>query len=92
MSQTLQTKAAPNSDENGYYSLPQESLAVEEGGEVTDATSRSCRTPSMRDAMIRPVLFAALNYVNLAMLDIAYFSIAMVFYAVCHFLIITTTT
>ncbi|KAF8305055.1 MFS general substrate transporter [Clavulina sp. PMI_390] len=44
--------------------------------------SRKIKEPSMRELLTRPIIISILNYGSLALLDIAYFSIMTVFFAV----------
>lgn len=81
-------KSSPNIVHAEYESLAQEpstplaSHDEEERPELPPTPLSSRSTPSMRAVLVRPVLFAVLNYASLALLDIAFFSINTVFFAV----------
>lgn len=80
--QTLTPQSKSKKPRGGYESLAQEdglSLALED-----DVHKTVYRAPEIRDVLVRPVLAAVLNYGTLAILDIAYFAIITVFFAVSH--------
>lgn len=85
---TLEVKSIPVHGHGDYQPLDQDpSVEVDEerGGErplKVKEPSGPESLPSIRAVFVRPVLAAVLNYGTLAMLDIAYFSIATVFFAV----------
>lgn len=50
------------------------------------------RKPTLRDVLIRPVIYAAINYALLGFLDIAVFALATVFFAVSSDFIVDSVT
>ncbi|KAF8305059.1 MFS general substrate transporter [Clavulina sp. PMI_390] len=74
---------APSTDHGDYEALPQDS-PIEQSSPISPADNlpQPKRAPTMREVLTRPVVIAVLNYGTLAMLDIAYFSIMTVFFAV----------
>ena len=54
---------------------------MQEGGNSTYGSVRSCGPPSMRKVLTRRVIIAVLNYALLSFIDIAYIAVEPVFYA-----------